>query len=114
MVSAVGGVREVPHHRRIEPSGIAAVHPVDGPRLRPRVEQAERYSGMSAARQIDGDLVEVGLFFCEDDCNGRPIRVRFIWTPLTTTTCRWEQAFSVDGGATWETNWMMSFERAAR
>ena len=47
-----------------------------------------------------------GLFFGDDTFNGKPIRVRFLWTP-----CRWEQAFSADGGATWETNWTMDFER---
>jgi hypothetical protein len=25
---------------------------------------------------------------------------------------RWEQAFSGDGGETWETNWIMEFTRA--
>lgn len=52
-----------------------------------------------------------GLFFGDDTFNGKPIRIRFIWTPLTQTSCRWEQAFSADGGATWETNWTMDFER---
>ena len=27
----------------------------------------------------------------------------------TTSTPRWEQAFSDDGGLTWETNWVMEF-----
>jgi hypothetical protein len=52
-----------------------------------------------------------GLFFGDDTFEGKPIRVRFIWSPMTPTTCRWEQAFSVDGGKTWETNWTMSFTR---
>ena len=53
-----------------------------------------------------------GLFFGDDTLNSAPIRVRFIWTPMTRTECRWEQAFSADGGATWETNWIMDFTRA--
>ena len=52
-----------------------------------------------------------GLFFADDVFEGRPIRVRFIWTPLTATACKWEQAFSPDAGETWETNWVMEFER---
>ena len=55
-----------------------------------------------------------GLFYGDDTFDGRPIRVRFIWTPLPDHRCRWEQAFSVDGGDTWETNWTMSFTPAAR
>jgi hypothetical protein len=52
-----------------------------------------------------------GLFFGDDTFEGRPIRVRFIWSPMTPEACRWEQAFSVDGGKTWETNWIMTFTR---
>jgi hypothetical protein len=52
-----------------------------------------------------------GLFFGDDTFEGKPVRVRFIWSPLTATTWQWEQAFSPDGGKTWETNWTMSFTR---
>jgi len=54
----------------------------------------------------------VGTFFADDTLRGQAIRVRFVWSEITPTTCRWEQAFSPDGGATWETNWIMQFERA--
>jgi hypothetical protein len=52
-----------------------------------------------------------GVFEGEDVFEGRPIRVRFIWSGVTTPTPRWEQAFSDDGGETWETNWIMDFTR---
>ena len=54
-----------------------------------------------------------GLFFGDDTFAGKPIRVRLTWSPLTATSCHWEQAFSADGGETWETNWTMSFTRVA-
>jgi hypothetical protein len=54
----------------------------------------------------------VGTFFGDDSFNGRPIRVRFIWSAITDQSARWEQAFSVDAGASWETNWYMNFQRA--
>jgi hypothetical protein len=53
-----------------------------------------------------------GAFYAEDNLDGRPIRVRFLWLKTNTPRPRWEQAFSVDGGATWETNWTMDFEAA--
>lgn len=53
-----------------------------------------------------------GLFFGDDQFEGRPIRVRFTWSPLAANHCRWSQAFSIDRGATWETNWIMDFDRA--
>jgi hypothetical protein len=51
-----------------------------------------------------------GVFFSDDTFNGRPIRVRFLWAVRDAP--RWEQAFSPDGGASWETNWVMDFARA--
>jgi hypothetical protein len=57
---------------------------------------------------FDGD---VGIFEGEDVWNGRPILVRFTWSRVTTPSPRWEQAFSDDGGRTWETNWIADFTR---
>jgi hypothetical protein len=54
----------------------------------------------------------VGTFLGDDTLRGRPIRVRFRWSKITPTSAHWEQAFSPDGGATWETNWEMDFTRA--
>ena len=50
-----------------------------------------------------------GVFEGDDTFEGRPIRVRFTWSRVTTGSPRWEQAFSDDGGETWETNWVMEF-----
>lgn len=52
-----------------------------------------------------------GLFFGDDAFEGKPIRVRFEWSGITPSACRWEQAFSVDAGESWETNWTMAFTR---
>lgn len=54
----------------------------------------------------------VGTFIGEDTLRGQPIIVRFRWTDTTTPHPHWEQAFSADGGATWEVNWRMEFSRA--
>lgn len=55
----------------------------------------------------------VGSFYADDELDGRAIRVRFQWTLPEPERPRWEQAFSVDGGHSWESNWVMDFERAA-
>jgi len=57
---------------------------------------------------VDG----TGTFEGEDSFEGRPILVRFVWSRTRTEAPRWEQAFSDDGGETWETNWFMDFARA--
>lgn len=54
---------------------------------------------------------DTGEFLAEDKLNGRPIKVRFLWRRGTHP--RWEQAFSEDDGATWETNWIMDFTQVA-
>ncbi|MBK8617117.1 MAG: DUF1579 domain-containing protein [Anaerolineales bacterium] len=51
----------------------------------------------------------VGLFFADEILEGMPIKIRFKWELLELNQPRWEQAFSADGGATWETNWTMDF-----
>jgi hypothetical protein len=53
-----------------------------------------------------------GTFEGTDTHRGRAVQVRFIWSGVTTPAPRWEQAFSGDGGKTWETNWVMDFTRA--
>jgi len=53
----------------------------------------------------------VGTFFGEDEYERRAIRVRFVWSRIARDAARWEQAFSLDKGASWETNWIMDFTR---
>jgi len=52
-----------------------------------------------------------GVFLGDDTHDGRPIRVRFLWSSTPGRPCRWEQAFSTDRGVSWETNWTMTFTR---
>jgi hypothetical protein len=53
----------------------------------------------------------LGTFYADDTLRGKPIRVRFTWSQITPTSAHWEQAFSPDGGKTWETNWTTDFRR---
>jgi hypothetical protein len=53
----------------------------------------------------------IGTFHGEDEHEGRRVCVRFLWSRITATSARWEQAFSPDRGGTWETNWFMDFTR---
>jgi hypothetical protein len=54
-----------------------------------------------------------GEFFADGVADGKPFRSRSTWIKLTRDTLRWEQAFSPDGGKTWETNWIMEYTRAS-
>lgn len=50
----------------------------------------------------------VGRFFGDESVDGRTVLCRFLWT-ANAGSPRWEQAFSDDGGETWELNWTMTF-----
>jgi hypothetical protein len=55
----------------------------------------------------------VGTFYADDTLRGKAVRVRFVWSAITATSAHWEQAFSPDGGKTWEVNWITDFRRVA-
>lgn len=48
-----------------------------------------------------------GEFYGDDTHDEQPVRVRFTWEKAVAGSPRWEQAFSVDGGQSWLTNWTM-------
>jgi hypothetical protein len=52
-----------------------------------------------------------GEFFDQETYDGRTIFVRFIISDITPKSCRFEQAFSDDGGKTWEVNWIATDTR---
>jgi hypothetical protein len=71
-----------------------------------------RQPGLLEPPVVGGFSGDTGVFEGPDTFDGQPIGVRYTWSGVTTPTPRWEQAFSADGGKTWETNWVMSFARA--
>jgi hypothetical protein len=52
-----------------------------------------------------------GEFYNQETLNGRAILVRFIISDITPNSCHFEQAFSGDGGKTWEINWIATDKR---
>lgn len=48
----------------------------------------------------------VGEFYDQEAFNGREILVRYQWSKITLDSAHFEQAFSDDGGKTWEVNWI--------
>ncbi len=87
---------------------------IDGLNLRLYEPQAQRWS-LTFVNMRDGLLTPavyggfrdgVGEFYGDDQLGGRPIKVRFLIFRLGPDKARFEQAFSEDGGTTWETNWI--------
>ena len=63
---------------------------------------------------VGGFVGPIGTFFAADTLDGKPIKVRFTWNSNPGGNPTWEQAFSGDGGSTWEANWVMVFKRCWR
>ena len=55
----------------------------------------------------------VGEFYDQELWHGRSVIVRFIWSRITPNSAHFEQAFSADGGKTWEVNWITDQTRVA-
>jgi hypothetical protein len=52
-----------------------------------------------------------GEFYDQETLEGRAIYVRFVISDITPDSCHFEQAFSDDGGKTWEVNWIATDTR---
>ena len=99
---------------------------VDGPKgqiealsLRLYNPQSRQWS-LNFANSKDGALSQPtigefkngrGQFFDQETLNDRAILVRFVISDITPKSCRFEQAFSKDGGKTWEVNWIATDTR---
>ena len=110
-----GGKANIDEYAADSPSG-----PIQGMTLRlfdPKSRQWSLYWANSANGTLDKPMTGEfkdgrGEFFDQETFEGRSIYVRYVWSDATPTSCRWEQAFSADGGKTWETNWIMEFTRS--
>ena len=92
---------------------------IEGLSLRLYSPQARQWS-LNFANIADGLLTQPvigafnhgrGEFYGQDTFNGRIILVRFVISDITPDSCRFEQAFSTDGGKTWEVNWIATDTR---
>ncbi|AUI64009.1 hypothetical protein [Amycolatopsis sp. BJA-103] len=84
--------------------------------------QAKRWSltfvnvrdGLPTPAVYGGFRDGVGEFLGDDQYGGRPVKVRFRVVRPSPDEARFEQAFSADGGTTWETNWVAVDHRIRR
>ena len=54
---------------------------------------------------------DIGIFYCKDGYQGKPILVMFKWDKTDKDNPVWSQAFSPDNGVTWEWNWTNTSHR---
>lgn len=70
---------------------------------------ASSSDGVMTRPQIDEFKNGRGVFYGQEPFKDRAIFIRQSFSDITTKSSRFEQAFSDDGGKTWETNWIMTF-----
>ena len=54
---------------------------------------------------------DIGKFYCKDTFKDQEIIVEFVWDKSDVENPVWSQAFSIDKGKSWETNWYMYMKR---
>ena len=114
-------VRAVMHGRanlvELEVAGKAGR--IEGISLRLYDPRSERWT-LNYANLADGSLATPsiggfqsgrGEFYNDENIGGRNVRVRFVIEPQGPDVIRFEQAFSIDGGRTWEVNWIATDTR---
>jgi hypothetical protein len=72
---------------------------------------ANRRTGVLSPPAIGGFTKGRGEFISQETLDGRAISVRFVISPIAPDSVRFEQAFSADGGRTWEVNWIATDTR---
>jgi len=75
------------------------------------ISYANSAQGSVGLPMIGGFKDGRGEFYAQDTLNDRMIFVRFVFSDITAKSFQLEQAFSDDGGKTWEPNWIAKFSR---
>lgn len=87
---------------------------IEGASLRLFNPQARQWS-LHYASARDGALTRPvrgsfrdgrGEFYGEEELDGKAVLVRFVISEISADSARFEQAYSEDGGRSWETNWI--------
>jgi len=84
----------------------------DPPSHQWRLYWANSKTGVIDPPQVGAFKDGRGDFFAQDTIDGKTILVRYEWSRMTTSSPHFEQAFSEDGGKTWEVNWITDQTRA--
>jgi hypothetical protein len=78
-----------------------------------RIHWTNSADGSLGPAMVGGFRDGRGEFYDREDFNGRDILVRFIFSGISPKSFKLEQAFSDDGGKSWETNWIATFAKDA-
>ena|SRR5438876_44140 len=111
LLNGLGNIDESLMHRTSGPVQGVGIRFFDANSHQWTIYWADGSSGFLLYPMVGGFEDGRGIFYAHEPIAGKMIFTRFIWSEITEDSCKWEQAFSADGGKTWETNWVMTFER---
>jgi len=72
---------------------------------------ADRDDGVLTPPMIGEFEHGVGKFYDQESHGDRVIFVRHLYSKITSSSYHWQQAFSDDGGTTWQPNWNVTLTR---
>jgi hypothetical protein len=92
---------------------------VEGLTLRTYNPETHRWSlywansrdGILSTPQVGRFIHGQGEFYEQDNSDGKGTLVRYVWSRITATSAHFEQAFSEDGGKSWDVNWISDMQR---
>jgi hypothetical protein len=111
ILGGLGNIDEVTFNRESGPAMGFTLRLFDVTTKEWRIYWADGSHGEAGIPVVGKFVDRRGEFYSQEPFNGQTIFCRFIWTVLSETSATWEQAFSVDGGKTWETNWTMKLTK---
>jgi len=76
-----------------------------------RIHWASSRDGQIGPAMVGGFHDGVGEFYNQELFGGQAVFVRFVFSEISSSFFRLEQAFSADGARTWEPNWLAEFHR---
>jgi len=74
---------------------------------------ASSRDGILDTPQVGGFHDGQGEFYAQDTIDGQNVFIRYVWSKITANSVHFEQAFSADGGRSWEANWISDMVRVS-
>lgn len=111
ILGGMGNIGEAKVNRESGPQDFISVRLFDPQSRQWSVYFANSTSGAFSIPMFGSFTQGRGEFYGQEALGEMHVFTRFVYSDITATSCRWEQAFSDDGGRTWETNWIMELTR---
>ena len=111
VLGGLGMIDEITNERASGPTQGMTVRLFDPQTQQWSIYFADSVRGILTTPLIGAFTQGRGVFYALEPIEGKHIFSRFLWLDITATSYRWEQAFSADGGSTWETNWIQEHTR---